>query len=84
MGTATKHSGAQMPNSPGEHSNPFRYHVKEEKERASSGSWTGLPGMKHFLLNSALSAFLNQLELPGSLLVSPMGLGNLSAGMIHF
>lgn len=79
MGTATKHSGAQRPNSLGEHSNPFGYCVKGERERASSGSWTGL--LKHFLLNSALSAFFNQLVLPDSLLASPMGLGNLSAGI---
>jgi len=58
MGMAAKPSGAWILNSLGEHGNPFGCRVKEEREMTSSGSWMRLLRVKHFLLNSVLSAFL--------------------------
>lgn len=61
--TATELSGAWMLNSLGEHSNIFGY-LKGEREKASSGSSTGLPELKKFLLNSALPTFFTNLCCP--------------------
>lgn len=58
---AAKQSGAWMLNSLGEHSNPFGYRLKGERERASSGSSTRLPELKKFLLNSASPTFFTNL-----------------------